>query len=80
MQPSWLMQATRSNSLNRDAALHNIRFLCPSISTMLINTYRTPTELFIDGEVILSRLRERGLRREGTTQGDFLAMPMYATD
>ena len=23
------------NSLNRDAALHNIRFLCPPISTML---------------------------------------------
>ena len=58
------------NSLNRDAALHNIRFLCPSISTMLINTHRVPTELFIDGEVIFSR--------EGTTQGDPLAMPMYA--
>ena len=58
------------NSLNRDAALHNIRFLCPSISTMLINTYRAPTELYIDGEVIFSR--------EGTTQGDPLAMPMYA--
>ena len=58
------------NSLNRDAALHNIRSLCPSISTMLINTYRVPTELFIDGEVIFSR--------EGTTQGDPLAMPMYA--
>ena len=37
---------------------------------MLINTYRVPTELFIDGEVIFSR--------EGTTQGDPLAMPMYA--
>ena len=32
------------NSLNRDAALNNIRFLCPPISTMLINTYRAPTE------------------------------------
>ena len=56
--------------LNRDAALNNIRFLCPPIQTMLINTYRAPTELFIDGEVIFSR--------EGTTQGDPLAMPMYA--
>ncbi len=46
------------NSLNREAALNNIRFLCPSISTMLINTYRAPTELFINGEVIYSR--ERG--------------------
>ncbi len=60
------------NSLNREAALNNIRFLCPSISTMLINTYRAPTELFINGEVIYSR------EREGTTQGDPLAMPMYA--
>ena len=58
------------NSLNRNAALHNNRSLCPSISTMLINTYRVPTDLFIDGEVIFSR--------EGTTQGDPLAMPMYA--
>ena len=58
------------NSLNRDAALQNIRCLCPSISTMLINTYRAPTELFIDGEIIYSR--------EETTQGDPLAMPMYA--
>ena len=58
------------NSLNRNAALHNIRFECPAISTILINTYREPTELFIDGEVIYSQ--------EGTTQGDPLAMPMYA--
>ena len=32
--------------------------------------YRAPSELFIDGEVIYSQ--------EGTTQGDQLAMPMYA--
>jgi len=58
------------NSLNRDAILHNIRFLCPSIDTILINTYRAPTDLFIDSEVIMSQ--------EGTTQGNPLAMPMYA--
>ena len=57
------------NSLNRNAALHNIRFEYPAISTILINTYREPSELFIDSEVILSE--------EGTTQGDPLAMPMY---
>ena len=56
--------------LNRNVALHNIRFECPAISTILINTYREPSELFIDGEVIYSQ--------EGTTQGDPLAMPMYA--
>ena len=58
------------NSLNRLTALHNVRSLCPSLATILINTYRDPTELFVDGNVLYSR--------EGTTQGDPLAMPMYA--
>ncbi len=58
------------NSLNRQATLHNIRRLCPPLATILVNTYRAPTELFVDGDAILSQ--------EGTTQGDPLAMPMYA--
>ena len=58
------------NSLNRQTALHNIQRLCPSIATALINTYRAPSELYVDTDVLLSR--------EGTTQGDPLAMPMYA--
>ena len=58
------------NSLNRAAALCNIQRLCPSIATALINIYRAPTNLYIDGDVQLSQ--------EGTTQGDPLAMPMYA--
>ena len=58
------------NSLNRQTALQNARRLCPSLATMLINTYREPTDLFVDGDVLSSR--------EGTTQGDPLAMPMYA--
>ena len=58
------------NSLNRQAALHNIRHLCPPIVTTLINTYRDPTSLFVDGFSLLSQ--------EGTTQDDPLAMPMYA--
>ena len=37
------------NSLNRAAALHNIRILCPSIATYAINTYREPARLFIVG-------------------------------
>ena len=58
------------NALNRQSALRNIRLLCPSIATTLINTYRDPTDLFIDCSSLLSQ--------EGTTQGDPLAMAMYA--
>ena len=57
------------NSLNRQVALQNIRRICPPIATALINTYREPTELFVDGNTLLSQ--------EGTTQGDPLAMAMY---
>lgn len=51
-----LMDATNAfNSLNRLVALHNIchfcHHLCPSLATVLINTYRTPTKLFVDGSV-----------------------------
>ena len=37
------------NSLNRNAAFHNIRHVCPSLATVLINTYRNASELFVDG-------------------------------
>lgn len=60
------------NSLNRQSTLHNIQVLCPSLATVLINMYRRSAELFIDGETILSW--------EGSTQGDPLAMGMYALD
>ena len=58
------------NSLNRQAALRNIHQLCPALSKVLTNTYREDVRLLIDGEVLLSQ--------EGTTQGDPLAMAMYA--
>ena len=58
------------NALNHGVALSNVRFLCPSLATILINTYRELTELFVEGEVLWSE--------EGTTQGDPLAMPFYA--
>ena len=57
------------NSLNRQVTLHNIRRLCAPIATILVNSYRAPTELFVDCDVILSQ--------EGTTQGDPLAIAMY---
>ena len=58
------------NSLNRRAALLNMFHLCPPLATILTNTYRSASHLFIDGSSLLSQ--------EGTTQGDPLAMPMYA--
>ena len=60
------------NALNRAAALHNINLLCPIIATYAINTYRRePARLFvIGGKEIVSA--------EGTSQGDALAMGLYA--
>ncbi len=59
------------NSINRKAALHNMSIACPSIAQMLINTYRNPVRLFITGSGEIAST-------EGTTQGDPLAMAMYA--
>ena len=58
------------NSMNRKLALANILHSCPSIATVLINTYRSQPKLFIQGRTLISD--------EGTTQGDPLAMAMYA--
>jgi hypothetical protein len=40
------------------------------LATILINTYQSDIQMFIGGETILSK--------EGTTQGDPLAMAMFA--
>lgn len=58
------------NSLNRGLALRNILHLCPSLGRILVNLYRMESSLFIDKDTLLSK--------EGTTQGDPLAMVMYA--
>ena len=58
------------NTLNRNVALLNIQRKCPPLAKVLINTYRHNPLLYIDGEVLFSQ--------EGTTQGDPLAMAMYA--
>ena len=59
------------NSLNRAAALHNIRIVCPVVATFAINTYRASARLFVTGCKEL-------VSAEGTTQGDPLAMCLYA--
>ena len=57
------------DSVNCQAALHNISILCPALSTILYNTYIAPTRLFVtsQGEILSS---------EDTTQGDPLSMSM----
>ena len=70
-QAALLVDASNAfNNLNRRLALANILSLCPAFSRVLINTYRSDANLFVGGETILSQ--------EGTTQGDPLAMAMYA--
>lgn len=67
-----LVDATNAfNTINRRVALHNIRLTCPAFSTILTNTYSSPCRLFIVGQGEISS-------SEGTTQGDPLAMAMYA--
>uniref|UniRef100_A0A1X7SU22 Reverse transcriptase domain-containing protein n=1 Tax=Amphimedon queenslandica TaxID=400682 RepID=A0A1X7SU22_AMPQE len=50
--------------------MRNILTICPAFARIIINTYRADTNLFIGGQTIFSS--------EGTTQGDPLAMSMYA--
>ena len=56
------------NAFNRGLVLRNILHLCPSFGQLVINTYQSHSSLFIDGDSKLSK--------EGTTQGDPLAMSM----
>ena len=59
------------NTINRQAALHNIGIICPSLSRVLNNTYQAPVRLFVTGGAEIES-------SEGITQGDPLAMNMYA--
>ena len=58
------------DSLNRQVASRNISLLFLSIHPILVHTYRKPSDLIVGGTRLLSQ--------EGTTQGDPLAMAMYA--
>ena len=58
------------NELNRQVALCNVEAICPVLAPILINTYRQDAFLFAGDHTIFSS--------EGTTQGDPLAMAMYA--
>ena len=39
------------NQMNRSAALHSIQIMCKEMAFDVINTYRSPSSLFICGEV-----------------------------
>ena len=58
------------NSLNCQAALHNIRAMCPQMATILVNICRRPPRFIILGASDIYSL-------EGTKQGDNLAMTFH---
>jgi len=60
------------NTLSRPAALWNARQLWPRASRFLFNTYQGHAALYLRGE------KEPLWSQEGTTQGDPMAMQMYA--
>ena len=67
-----LVDATNAfNSINRKVFLHNIPILCPAMSTFVTNCYTAPAQLFVIGG---TEIRSN----EGTTQGDPVAMAIYA--
>ena len=58
VQAILLVDASNAfNSLNQEATLRNIQHLCPSLATILINTYRQPANLYVDGDTLLSQHR-----------------------
>ena len=61
------------NRMNRSVALHNIQITCKEMSLYIINTYRSPSRLFICGGGEIPS-------QQGTTQGDPLAMPWYSVN
>ena len=62
------------NNLNRQAALKNIKDLCPPFYRFLHNTYQSSSTLYLKDNSKTDFI----LSQEGTTQGDVPAMGMYA--
>ena len=65
-----------SNRLNRKAALHNTKEICPPIYTFLCNQYQTPAKLIVPNASINDS--DDLNSDEGATQGDVAAMAFYA--
>ena len=62
------------NNLNRKAALHNIKELCPPFHRYLSNTYQISAKMIINDQEKCENI----FSEEGSTQGDVTAMGMYA--
>ena len=62
------------NRLNRSAALHNIKELCPPFYRYLSNMYQVSAKMIINDQEKTDHI----LSEEGSTQGDVSAMAMYA--
>ena len=58
------------NAMNRAAMLHNIGRICPTIYLFALNCYQPHARLFIIGSKEIKS-------KEGTTQGDPIAMAIY---
>ena len=58
------------NTLNREAMMHNIGILCPTLTTFVQNTYRLPAHLILSDRSTITL-------EEETTQGDPTSMAMY---
>ncbi|XP_066936770.1 uncharacterized protein [Clytia hemisphaerica] len=63
--------ANAFNAVNRNVFLHNVKIICPPLSTFVQNCYQSPARLFVFGGKELKST-------EGTTQGDPIAMFVYA--
>ena len=57
------------NLLKTELALKNVEIFCPALHHALANSYKHPSNLYVNNTVLTST--------EGTTQGDPLAMAMY---
>ena len=63
------------NNLNRRAALHNIKHICPNFHRYISNTYQLSAQMMIRDE---KGQNDCIFSDEGSTQGDVTAMAMYA--
>ena len=62
------------NQLNRKAAIHNIKELCPPFYRYLANTYQISAKMIINDQEKSDHI----LSEEGSLQGEVGAMGMYA--